>query len=992
MLNPIKKNLRFVFTLTLIMMLIMVPSVFADSESPITTWAELQAALDEGGTVTLTQDVIAGESDNKLNINSTNVTLDLNGHIIDFSAATAKESVIMLWKSNAIFTIKDSNPTATHEPAFTYINPVTNEEVVVNGGIITGGHTNGLYVGGGLSCYSGTCIFEGGSIAGNISTSDGGAGVCIFYGIFNMTGGSICGNVAAGVDAYGGGVKVHSVGTFNMSGGSVTGNSTPSVGGGIWGGGNFTISGGSVTYNKSAENGGGIADSCKMSGNPVIMNNMKGDIVDNVHCNITIVGELTDGASIGVSTATPALGAPKAFTSDYSTYNSDDNPSDFFVSDIEGTIVDLNANGEAQLSIPVEIVVIQGQVVYELHDSYGDGWSGCAIKIIDTSGDALVETLTMAAGSKLNGVTESLLPGHVYNFCWIKGSYEGETSFSLKNESGDLLFEGGGISGNCVFLNVQVDCNVTVTNDGNGTASANPTSGPQGIEVTLTATPNSGYRFKEWQVISGDVIINNNKFTFGTSNVEIKAIFEEDVTRVSTWQELQSALNVGGSIKLTQDIVASSTDTQLYTDKNVVLDLNGYIINRNLQVATSDGGVIYVGEPGNLIINDSRPDATHSPEITYRDLLTNEDVVVNGGIITGGYNNNDSGGIYFRWSYGTINGGTIVGNKSLGVDTSGNAGGLVIVSSTVTMNGGAIVGNEALYGDGDGIAGGVYIQDLQGSVTIFNMNGGKITSTYTNSTDGSCLAGVYVYASELNISGNSYIYGNMKNGEDNNIVLSNTTKGRCVHLTGELTEGAHFGVTTWRVPPYFYSPEEFTTGYLAYNSEDDASTFFTLDEDRALLLYDGTTEPRVAWKYTLTLLDDGNGTASGDMTEFCYCLYPTLTATPNDGYEFKEWQVISGNVNISNDNKVHIGTEPDGDNPVTDVRIKAIFEGVPVLGDLNNDNSISILDVRLLLQAYINSSASTEWTERQLTIMDINKDSKVDIIDVRLLLQIYINQ
>lgn len=47
-----------------------------------------------------------------------------------------------------------------------------------------------------------------------------------------------------------------------------------------------------------------------------------------------------------------------------------------------------------------------------------------------------------------------------------------------------------------------------------------------GTEVTLTATPNSGYRFKEWQVISGGVTVTDNKLIIGTANVEVKAIFE----------------------------------------------------------------------------------------------------------------------------------------------------------------------------------------------------------------------------------------------------------------------------------------------------------------------------------------------------------------------------------------------------------------------------------------------------------------------------------
>ena len=54
---------------------------------------------------------------------------------------------------------------------------------------------------------------------------------------------------------------------------------------------------------------------------------------------------------------------------------------------------------------------------------------------------------------------------------------------------------------------------VTVTSGGNGTASASPAKAAAGTEITLTATPNTGYHFKEWQVISGNVTIKDDKFT-----------------------------------------------------------------------------------------------------------------------------------------------------------------------------------------------------------------------------------------------------------------------------------------------------------------------------------------------------------------------------------------------------------------------------------------------------------------------------------------------
>ena len=75
---------------------------------------------------------------------------------------------------------------------------------------------------------------------------------------------------------------------------------------------------------------------------------------------------------------------------------------------------------------------------------------------------------------------------------------------------------------------------VTVTTEGNGTASASPAKAVAGEEITLTATPDGGYHFKEWQVISGGVTIKDNKFIMPSANVEVKAIFEKDAPPAST--------------------------------------------------------------------------------------------------------------------------------------------------------------------------------------------------------------------------------------------------------------------------------------------------------------------------------------------------------------------------------------------------------------------------------------------------------------------------
>ena len=68
---------------------------------------------------------------------------------------------------------------------------------------------------------------------------------------------------------------------------------------------------------------------------------------------------------------------------------------------------------------------------------------------------------------------------------------------------------------------------ITVTSGGNGTASSSHAKAVAGTEITLTATPNTGYHFKEWEVMSGGVTIKDDKFLMPGSNVEVKAIFED---------------------------------------------------------------------------------------------------------------------------------------------------------------------------------------------------------------------------------------------------------------------------------------------------------------------------------------------------------------------------------------------------------------------------------------------------------------------------------
>lgn len=74
--------------------------------------------------------------------------------------------------------------------------------------------------------------------------------------------------------------------------------------------------------------------------------------------------------------------------------------------------------------------------------------------------------------------------------------------------------------------NTQYAVNVSATEG--GSASADVERAAKGSKVTLTATANKGYHFKEWNVLKGNVSIENNAFEMPDGSVSIQAVFEKD--------------------------------------------------------------------------------------------------------------------------------------------------------------------------------------------------------------------------------------------------------------------------------------------------------------------------------------------------------------------------------------------------------------------------------------------------------------------------------
>jgi uncharacterized repeat protein (TIGR02543 family) len=153
---------------------------------------------------------------------------------------------------------------------------------------------------------------------------------------------------------------------------------------------------------------------------------------------------------------------------------------------------------------------------------------------------------------------------------------------------------------------------VTVTNDGNGTASASASKGTAGTEITLSKTPNTGYRFKEWQVISGGVTVADNKFTIGSSNVEVKAVFEKInyTVDVVAGKTDKTTATMGDTVKITADAPAKGKEF----DKWVV----------------ATGGAVLV-DPSSTTTTFTMPAGNVKVAATYKDIICKVTFETDGG-------------------------------------------------------------------------------------------------------------------------------------------------------------------------------------------------------------------------------------------------------------------------------------------------------------------------------------------------------------------------
>ncbi len=113
-------------------------------------------------------------------------------------------------------------------------------------------------------------------------------------------------------------------------------------------------------------------------------------------------------------------------------------------------------------------------VIFDLVDSYGDGWNGNQL-VVSFSDGTPTQNLTISSGSSAIYTIEIGRGVHV-TLSWINGQYSYECSFTVKYENGDQIYSGG------ADVNFEFDC------DCNGSTPVGTYSPVENLQAEATNT------------------------------------------------------------------------------------------------------------------------------------------------------------------------------------------------------------------------------------------------------------------------------------------------------------------------------------------------------------------------------------------------------------------------------------------------------------------------------------------------------------------------
>lgn len=498
-------------------------------------------------------------------------TIEITGKIINTgttmaSAIVASGDVVIMGGtvSGQLYGVSGANVTIHTGSTVTSTGDVAvlaTKDVVINGGTITGG--SGYLGNAAISAQQGSVTLAGGTI-----TAHPGARAVV-SGVDSPI--TVTGNVAISGDVGLTDFQWPSAITIN-AGGVLT----------VPQGGTLT-----VTNSGTIINNGAIVNSGTIVNNGTITN----------HAGSTYTGAEPTGTgtftpppaavtnvTVSPTTATIQKGTTKQFTASVTGTN---NPAQTVTWTVEGGKSGTGINSSGLLTVAADETAATLTVkATSAVDTSKSGTATVTVTNIPVITYVLTVTGGTGSGSYAQGatvtITANAAPSGQRFKEWTVNS-GGVTLANPQAQSTSFTMPASAVGVTATYEALPVDTYaITVQNDGNGTASANVNSAAQGATITLTATANSGYRFKEWQVVSGGVSIANNSFTMPAVNVTVKAIFER-IPAVSISSATVSGVN------------ASYTQTGSAIKPVPVVMLNGAMLTEQTDYTVSYSNNVSVG-------------------------------------------------------------------------------------------------------------------------------------------------------------------------------------------------------------------------------------------------------------------------------------------------------------------------------------------------------------------------------------------------------------
>ena len=457
---------------------------------------------------------------------------------------------------------------------------------------------------------------------------------------------------------------------------------------------------------------------------------------------------------------------------------------------------------------------------------------------------------------------------------------------------------------------------ITVTTEGGGTASASSAKAVVGTEIRLTAKPDEGYRFKEWEVMSGNVTIKDDKFLMPDSNVEVKAIFEEDAPPAPTEHTVTVTSSGNGTASASPskavagaEITLTATPDKGYHLKEWQVESPTGLVITNNKFTMPDSNV----EVKAIFEEDAPPAPTDpaKPSISVTGTYT-----YNGSEHTAAVNGYDP-------STMDIAGNTATDAGDYTVRVTSKTGKWVDGSTDAVTAAWSI--GKATQEAPNGLTGV--------APTTEGGSDGKITGV--DATMEYRMESETIYTACAGIEIENLPAGNyfVRYAEDHNHFASpdaEVTVGEGAPLadcTITFNAGGGSGsmdsVTVKTGANYILPACGFTAPTdQEFKAWEIGGTEYKVGDSYTVL---GDTEIKALWEnsvitpttYTVTVSNDGNGTGTATPSTAVAGTTIILTATPNTGYHFKEWQIMSGGVTIKDDKFLM---------PNDNVEVRAIFE------------------------------------------------------------------